>query len=569
MVLAEEGERKCSTAREMEVVRVSEGKTAEIPSSSREVEKKEREIVRLTMIAEKDKRDSIALMESIKKLKEQLQYILDDFYQNPKSRDELLRKCNMTQRPDGELVFCQTIPERHTLPSSPVPTRNTPPPSSSFPREDIENTPPNSFHNVKIPTNSPKVEHYDSKNQLSEFETLNNLLKSKDEELKRVQRRASEEAARAASLRSREEELKQVLSDEFAKWHRYADELRQEISRKEKEVVRLSILAEQDKKASMFMRDQITKLKKSLESFITARADNKSQVLQQLLLRCDPQTPPLISPPNSAPNTPQPSPFGEIRGEAACTDLRRDIDELLRIDVRKESELSRVRSIADTECRRAAAFKEKVEELKEALVAEMQFADEELSRKIQDIRRKQMAIQKVAARAERERARSYFLREEIIKLSKALYEEQKNVPPMNINMRDLRRNDFAPDMAYLQDFSELGDLREFAAGADLSSAPPLTPREPQVDPINFVHSPPCRCIPIGASENIYVQKIRDLEVLEREKTRKEEELTRLKRVAEAERCRHLLLKDKMQELQGEVIAYERMLQRGEGVSRTF
>jgi len=48
--------------------------------------------------------------------------------------------------------------------------------------------------------------------------------------------------------------------------------------------------------------------------------------------------------------------------------------------------------------------------------------------------------------------------------------------------------------------------------------------------------------------------MKDLELLEKEKKKKDEELTRLKRLAEAERCRHLLLKDKMQELKDELKA---------------
>jgi hypothetical protein len=49
-----------------------------------------------------------------------------------------------------------------------------------------------------------------------------------------------------------------------------------------------------------------------------------------------------------------------------------------------------------------------------------------------------------------------------------------------------------------------------------------------------------------------MQKLKDIAVLNRETSKKDEELTRLKKLAEAERCRHLLLKDKFEELRTEM-----------------
>lgn len=56
-------------------------------------------------------------------------------------------------------------------------------------------------------------------------------------------------------------------------------------------------------------------------------------------------------------------------------------------------------------------------ELKQGLVAELQEADEQLEQKMKAFVEKQLAIEKVQARAERERARSIFLKSEIISMS--------------------------------------------------------------------------------------------------------------------------------------------------------
>lgn len=54
-------------------------------------------------------------------------------------------------------------------------------------------------------------------------------------------------------------------------------------------------------------------------------------------------------------------------------------------------------------------------------------------------------------------------------------------------------------------------------------------------PTKDIFSPPCRTITISpASECIYMQKLKDIAVLNRETSKKDEELTRLKKLAEAE-----------------------------------
>jgi len=182
---------------------------------------------------------------------------------------------------------------------------------------------------------------------------------------------------------------------------------------------------------------------------------------------------------------------------------------------------------------------------------ELQEADEQLGMKMQEYMQKQQAIEKVAARAERERNRSMFLKEEIIKLTNALGNGVRN--DATPKKKGSKAPEYGPDVAYLSEFSELCDLENPSNHS--SSLPLAIVRNLQTpsDPSQYIFSPPCRSIPISpASECIYMQKLKDIAVLNRETSKKDEELTRLKKLAEAERCRHLLLKDKFEELRTEM-----------------
>jgi len=292
------------------------------------------------------------------------------------------------------------------------------------------------------------------------------------------------------------------------------------------------------------MRDQISKLKKSLEAFVSVRVDNKSKQLQHIIASCGTDDISLssspylqgqflllpvdsLSPPSLSRNT--------------CP-LRVEADNMVRENARKDCELARVRAIADAERKRTDTLKEQAEELKQALVEELQEVDRAVNSKLREIRNKQEAIQKVSARANRERSRSCFLRDEIVKLTTALAQER------HVDVAKTK-NEYGPDVAYLSEFSELSELD-----------PQPSPVAPNLfnDPIEITQSPPCRSIALslgGASSSeclIFSQKMKDLELLEKEKTKRDEELTKMKKLAEAERCRHLLLRDKMQELKDEL-----------------
>jgi len=190
----------------------------------------------------------------------------------------------------------------------------------------------------------------------------------------------------------------------------------------------------------------------------------------------------------------------------------------------------------------------------------LQEADEQLGIKMHEFVQKQLAIEKVAARAERERNRSYFLKQEIVKLSNALGPGKDS----SSKKKGSKTSEYGPDVAYLSEFSELCDLEPRGGDSDSnhqtqqnhpSSVPVAISRNLQIpcDPSMYVFSPPCRTIPISpASECIYMQKLKDIAVLNRETSKKDEELVRMKKLAEAERCRHLLLKDKFEELRVEM-----------------
>jgi len=453
-----------------------------------------------------------------------------------------------------------------------------------------------------------------SKDMVGKEEPISQL-HTKEAELRRVAARAQQEAAKATFLRRKKEELQQRLATELNTRKDFIKETKQSIERKEKEISRLSFLAEQDKKTGMFLCQQIAQLKKSLEGFLQAREESKPETLctvslsllppsildemhhGKILARCSSSNDLCGSPPASPVHTTVSSRFAT----AMCTVIGKETEAVRLEDEKKSQELVRVKLIVEQESKRVDSLKLKVEELKQGLVAELQQADEQLEKKMQEFMQKQQAIEKVVARAERERARSYFLKDEIVKLTNALGAGK------DASKRKGKSDEYGPDVAYLSSFSELPELSD-PEKATLSQTPSTesttttttatiagtnsdvaklhssttsttstttsTSTEPastsdrehastrplsivnlraRDDPSMYIFSPPCRTIPISpASECIYVQKLKDIAVLKRETSKKDEELVRLKKLAEAERCRHLLLKDKFEQLRIEM-----------------
>jgi hypothetical protein len=392
--------------------------------------------------------------------------------------------------------------------------------------------------------------------------------------LQRVTARAQQEAAKATFLRKKKEELQQQLVTECGKLNHNIKQMKQNIAHKEKEISRLSFLAEQDKKTGMFLCQQIAQLRKSIEGFLQAKEESKPESLCNILARCSSSTDLYGSPPSS--------PVSCVAPVHTTTTMRtaigKETEMLMLEDEKKSQELARVKLIVEQESKRVEYLKAKVEELKQALVAELQRADEQLSFKMKEFMQKQQAIEKVAARAERERARSVFLKDEIVKLTNTL-----GMGKESSTKRKGKNDEYGPDMAYLSSFSELSSLPDTPGGLAPSGndskpsqgdAPSPSPHPPPGDVVSqqqhatslplsilrgrdapnmYIFSPPCRTIPISpASESIYAQKLKDIAVLNRETTKKDEELVRLKKLAEAERCRHLLLKDKFDQLRIEI-----------------
>lgn len=479
---------------------------------SRDLEQKEKEIVRQLMVAETDKRESMLALEQIKKLGDQYNALIGDFY-NEHDKEKV--SLDLVLPPTSDI----TEQRRKSVPVLFVGGSGNQSPNIS---------PANAS---SCPDNSAE------------------LLRAKEVELRRVVARAQEEAARVATLRNQKDELQQRLLAEVDKWRGAIKEIKRGIESKEREIVRLSFLAEQDKKTGMFLSQQISQLKKSIEGFFQA-GESKPEHLCNILSRCSSYTD-LPSPPLSPLHTTSPS----HSSTTMRTALGRERDACMCDDAQKTIELARVKTISEQEAKRLEALKIIVEDLKQGLVAELQEADEQLGLKMQEFKQKQLAIEKVAARAERERSRSLFLKEEIVKLTAAL---GNGASRKSSKKKHSKSPEYGPDKAYFSEFSELCDLENPSSHS--SSLPLAIARNLQTpaDPAMYIFSPPTRAIPISpASECIYMQKLKDIQVLNKASAKKDEELARLKKLAEAERCRHLLLKDKFEELRNEMREKER------------
>jgi len=523
-------------------VRLIQGQTC-ANESSNGLEQKERDIERKLLIAEKDKREAMFSLECIKKLTDQYQALIEDF--------QLII-------PHEELKNEIIVPQHQHVPDTLTERRR-----NSI--QCISGSPPL----IRDENKSPNANIHSSLQ-----ENYEELLKCKEAELKRVCLRAQQEADKASFLRRKKDDLQQRIFAQVEIQKKAVNQMKRNVQLKEKEIARLSFLAEQDKKTGMFLSQQITQLKKSIEGFLQAREDSKPETLCTILTRCTSSSDFYASPPSS----PLHSSSATSRISWASvkrTALGREMEALQLEDEKKSQELARVRTIVEQESKHVQILKVKVEELKQGLVAELQEADEQLEMKMQEFVQKQLAIEKVQARAERERARSLFLKTEIIKLSDGLGAGKESS-----SKKGKKSDEYAPDKAYLSEFSDLCDLEtpiqvqstqiatetsasdssqptviassdsnQHAISLPLSIATNLRARDPSM----FVFSPPCRMIPISpASECIYMQKLKDIAVLNRETCKKDVELIRLKKVAEAERCRHLLLKDKFDQLRCEM-----------------
>lgn len=562
------------------------GQTANECSS--ELEQKEKEIERKLLIAEKDKRETMYSLDCIKKLTDQFQALVDDFKLDV-NRDEISLDFSLPPS-----VIDTIERRRNSMHGTGMTTMNGMNANAMTTIESNNDSPngsPNrpahfySLHTSHSPNHSPSSSNNHSSlssnnhfmhsplSSVSAIENYTEQLKAKEAELKRVTMRAQQESAKATFFRKRKDDLQQRLSTEVDSRRNTIKLTKQNIAYKEKEISRLSFLAEQDKKTGMFLCQQIAQLKKSIEGFLQAREESKPETLCNILTRCASSSGFYTSPPSSPLHN-----SSYLRSSSSSimrTALGRETEALLIEDDKKTQELARVKCIVEQESKRVDSLKVKVAELKQGLVAELQEADEQLEQKMQEFVQKQLAIEKVQARAERERARSLFLKNEIINLGNAL--------GVGIGRTKKGKGDeYAPDVAYLSEFSDLCDLETsaveptpetlkdgevpttptlssssslssstsssastHASSLPLSIATNLRTRDPSM----YVFSPPCRTIPISpASEGIYMQKLKDIAVLNRETTKKDEELARLKRLAEAERCRHLLLKDKFDQL---------------------
>lgn len=174
-------------------------------------------------------------------------------------------------------------------------------------------------------------------------------------------------------------EVRKLWSRESEARLRANQDIKAAIVRKEKEIQRLSVLAERDKRTGMFMRDKIVHQKRTLASFVNSSSDKKHDFLRILNSCEDLELPPSPAASNitsssygssnysSSPLSLTPtSPSGlmlfrtsSASSGGCASPLRAETDTLLRAEACKEEELSRVSAIAGTEANRVSLLKNK------------------------------------------------------------------------------------------------------------------------------------------------------------------------------------------------------------------
>lgn len=391
----------------------------------------------------------------------------------------------------------------------------------------------------------------------------------KEDELARVQARAKEVSACYNNLRTREEELRNAVQSQ----RRLNQDMVLGIARKEKEIQRLIILTERNKRVGMSIRGEVTSNRKVLEVFANTLTDKKPK-LDKIIDSCDeivhhtpmPSPPPGVSgtstPPSPLSLTPV-SPPGIVGAfkAASTSPFEEEMNKLVQENTHKEQELSRVSAIADIEAVRVAALKEKSEEVKMVIADELQSLDEQIEYKLQQIRSRQHAVKKVVSRAESERARACKVQEELDNLVKIFNEEKSNGV-------EIKKSEYLPDKAYFAEFKELTELVPVAE-IGVHPAVARVGLALDVDPLALIQSPRLKQISFTHSQDVLALKMRDIGALEQHIVRLDEELVRVKNLKEAEVARRRLFAEKLRDVKDEVDYIRTFRSHGREVSRTF
>lgn len=392
----------------------------------------------------------------------------------------------------------------------------------------------------------------------------------KEDELARVQARAKDVSACYNNLRTHEEELRNAVQS----LRRANQDMALGIARKEKEIQRLVILTERNKRASMSMRGEVVSQRKVLEVFANTLTDKKPK-LDKIIDSCDeivhhtpmPSPPPpgvcsTSTPPSPLSLTPVSPPGIAGAFKAASTSpFQEEMNKLVQENSHKEQELSRVSAIADIEAVRVAALKEKSEEVKMVIADELQSLDEQIEFKLQQIRSRQDAVKKVVSRAESERARACKVQEELDNLVKIFNEEKSNGI-------EIKKSEYLPDKAYFAEFKELTELVPVAE-IGVHPAAARVGLALDVDPLALIQSPRLKQISFTHSQDVLALKMRDIGALEQHIVRLDEELVRVKNLKEAEVARRRLFAEKLRDVKDEVDYIRTIRSHGREVSRTF
>ncbi|KAF2073589.1 hypothetical protein CYY_005106 [Polysphondylium violaceum] len=498
---------------------------------SNHIQIREKEIGRQTKLAEKDKRDSLAYSNYIKEYKELLHSYIKDFYEdtsNPSSPSSTIsiedspqtttttnehNRKNIIEKVSALLAIEGTANPQLTpiMMDSTTGTANSSlvltPPSLLASSAVTTNTnhltspssvidsPPLSSLSFWDPPESPK--ELPSKSTDKEGESVSVLVNSyqtKDEELERVRNRAHTEAVKSAFLKEKYEELSQLVQSEREYWGKLVEKKRKQVEFKEKEIVRLLLVAENHKKKSMQVTDQITKLKKSISTVSQLRSNSNldmKKINEKFSYEslCSSPSPSMIhhnshqnqqlsssssssissplqslkfnSPgtnrnsssslfsPNinsSNNNNQQQSPIQQQQ-QKYYTEEKKELVHLNRLLEKKENEIHRIRDILEYESLKTIFLTNKANELKLILEEESRQVDSLQNQSQREIREKEDAIFKVALRAQKERLKSNQLKDEIKKLTRAL------------NLQNGKKQVKSPELEPV--FVEMGDLKQF------------------------------------------------------------------------------------------------------------
>lgn len=491
---------------------------------SSHIEIREKEIDRQTRFAEKDKKDSLLYVNLIKECKEQLHGYIKDFYENEEKENE--HRKNALIEKSTALLAIESATTVSPLPfmahPSAVATSSTPILSTS-----LNNTLHNNVGNVSSgsllsvdsvavvssssavvgsvgsygQTKSPSPltslsfwEHQngvgngsagsgqqshqhknDEKSNNPSVSVLVSSYQNKDEELERVKYRANAESLRASYLREKYEELSQLVQTERDHWSKIIDKKKKEVESKEKEINRLLMVAETQKKKSMEATDQITKLKKSLDSISKIRANNSIDI-KKINEKCSFES---LSPsPNcsgrvcaspsfnyqqqqqlhylnsKSPQSLHSSGSSSHSGKSSPKYLTEEKKDLIYYDKqmeRKDEEIKRIRDIIEFEQSKTLFLTGKVNELTSVLEEESRQVDNIQYQTLREIREKEDAIIKVALRAQKERIKSNQINDQIKKL---VNESGKSDPS--------KKSKKTPEIEPItSNFMEMGELKQF------------------------------------------------------------------------------------------------------------